>query len=319
MNVLVDERITGINTKKLQEYFGRPDYSKPIDFWIHCQTVPPTSAPERTILVLTEPPITDHRIWLYQNLHRFHTVIGYNNNGSNLFCFADNPTIFPYNTLDGEDILREDTTIRTRKIYYAGMKSFNHARAPHSAGFINLYPLRHEIAQKIIDSDAGYCFGAGWPWVSKGNIPNINASFRLQKIVDIEKLKCDFILSLENGIMRNYLSEKFHDGMMVDSVMLYLGEPNIQKYVPSDCFVDLRQFLTIKESDFGDATGHPCPHEPEIIFDLQGMLELVATMSQEEYDHIIKRAREYRKSIVGKWRDRCQWMHQFIIDRAEGK
>ncbi len=319
MNVIVDARITGINERQLQAYFGQPDLSKPIDFWIHCQTVPPTSDPARTILVLTEPPITEHRAWLYQNLDKFHTIIGYNHNGKNLFHFSDNPAIFPYSTMDGHDVRRENTTIKTRKIYYAGMRSFNHAMAPHSIGFINLYPLRHDLCQQIIDKNAGYCFGAGWPYISKGDIPNVNSSFRLQKITDMERLQCDFILCLENGIMQNYLSEKFHDGMMADRVMLYLGEPNITDYVPADCFIDLRQFLTIHNADFGDITGVPLSEQTEVIFDTQGMLDLVQNISQTEYDSIIKNARAYRESIKGKWAERCHWLRQFIIDRAEGR
>jgi hypothetical protein len=221
--------------------------------------------------------------------------------------------------MDGHDIRREDTTIKTRKIYYAGMKSRNFASVPDSEGFINLYPLRHKLCQEIIDADAGYCFGNGWPSISKGNMPNINSSFRLQKIADIEQLQCDFILCLENGIMKNYLCEKFHDGMMVDRVMLYLGLPNISDYVPPDCFVDLRQFVTIKNADFGDITGQPCQEPQELIFDTAAMLELVKTMTQEEYDKIIRNARAYRQSIKGKWAAQCYWLRDFIIARIEGR
>lgn len=319
MNVYVDTRITAINEKKMQAHFGVFDESKPVDFWIFCQTVPTNADPARTILVLTEPPITDHRIWLYQNLDKFHTVIGYNHNGKNLFKFSDNPAIFPYSTMTMHDIRRENTTIKTRKIYYAGMKSMNHASAPNSEGFINLYPLRHEICRQIIDMDAGYCFGNGWPNVSKGIVPNVNGSFRLQKIADMERLQCDFILCLENGIMRNYLCEKFHDGMMTDRVMLYLGLPNVTDYVPTNCFVDLRQFVTMKTSDFGDITGQPCRQQPELIFDIQGMFDLVKNMAQAEYDSIIRNARAYRESIKGLWEAKCKWMFQFIIDRIEGR
>jgi hypothetical protein len=102
--------------------------------------------------------------------------------------------------------------------------------------------------------------------------------------------------------MENYLCEKFHDGMMVDRVMLYLGEPNITNYVPAECFIDLRKFW----KDGNE-------------FDFFGMLALVRDISQHKYDQIIHAAREYRHSIKGKWEQRRAEVTQFVIDRIEGK
>jgi hypothetical protein len=305
MNVFLADKYTEIDRDQVAEHFGPFDQSKPIDFWVCRGTVPDFAPPERVVLIENEPPLTDHRRMIWANMEKFHTVITYCSNGANVFKFSENPAIFPYNTFTDADIKREDTTIRTRKIYYAGMKSEGYAAVPNTSYFVNLYPLRHILGDALIATGAGYCFGPGWPEISKSYpgkpIAGVADSWRLQKIADMDRLQCDFSLCLENGIMENYLCEKFHDGMMVDRVMLYLGEPNVADYVPKECFVDLRQFWN------------------NGLFDTREMISLAQDMTQSEYDRIIHAAREYRQSIKGKWSARRAEMTQFVIDRIEGK
>lgn len=44
-----------------------------------------------------------------------------------------------------------------------------------------------------------------------------------------------------------YVSEKIFDSMRAGCVPIYLGAPDIQEYVPKECFVDLRQFNSYPE------------------------------------------------------------------------
>jgi hypothetical protein len=41
-----------------------------------------------------------------------------------------------------------------------------------------------------------------------------------------------FYISLENTIMDDYVTEKFLEGLLTDSVMVYLGAPNAHRYAP---------------------------------------------------------------------------------------
>lgn len=41
-----------------------------------------------------------------------------------------------------------------------------------------------------------------------------------------------FYISLENTIMDDYVTEKFFEGLLTDSVMVYLGAPNARQYAP---------------------------------------------------------------------------------------
>lgn len=52
-----------------------------------------------------------------------------------------------------------------------------------------------------------------------------------------------FSLAFENAIDRDYVTEKFFDPLMVGSVPVYLGAPNIEEFAPGDdCFIDVRRF-----------------------------------------------------------------------------
>ena len=42
-----------------------------------------------------------------------------------------------------------------------------------------------------------------------------------------------FYVSLENTVMDDYVTEKFYEGFMTDTVMVYLGAPNARRYAPA--------------------------------------------------------------------------------------
>lgn len=48
-----------------------------------------------------------------------------------------------------------------------------------------------------------------------------------------------FSICAENTIQRNYISEKFWDSVLTNTVPIYLGCSNINDYIPSDYFVNL--------------------------------------------------------------------------------
>jgi hypothetical protein len=52
-----------------------------------------------------------------------------------------------------------------------------------------------------------------------------------------------FTLAFENSRSRDYVTEKFFNPLMVGSVPVYYGAPNIADFAPGDhCFVDVQQF-----------------------------------------------------------------------------
>lgn len=48
-----------------------------------------------------------------------------------------------------------------------------------------------------------------------------------------------FTLAFENAIAKDYVTEKFYDPLLVGSVPVYLGAPNIEEFAPGDnCFIN---------------------------------------------------------------------------------
>lgn len=48
-----------------------------------------------------------------------------------------------------------------------------------------------------------------------------------------------FTLAFENAVMEDYVTEKFFDPLLVGSVPVYLGAPNIEEFAPGDnCFIN---------------------------------------------------------------------------------
>lgn len=64
---------------------------------------------------------------------------------------------------------------------------------------------------------------------------------RSTKLATIARYR--FTLAFENSIARDYVSEKFFDPLIVGSVPVYLGAPNIDDYAPArDCFIRVADF-----------------------------------------------------------------------------
>lgn len=51
-----------------------------------------------------------------------------------------------------------------------------------------------------------------------------------------------FALCFENMILKGWITEKLFDCFFVGTVPIYWGDPAIEKVVPPDCYIDMRQF-----------------------------------------------------------------------------
>jgi hypothetical protein len=56
-----------------------------------------------------------------------------------------------------------------------------------------------------------------------------------------------YVLCYENTRLPGYISEKLFDCLFAGCVPVYLGEPNIGKFVPAECFIDRAAFTTDAE------------------------------------------------------------------------
>jgi hypothetical protein len=95
-------------------------------------------------------------------------------------------------------------------------------------------------------------FGQGW----QRHHPAVpltlhNAVLRAYRGPVPEKLETlaqyQFSLCLENSAFAGYVSEKIFDCFFTGTIPIYLGAPDIDRYVPPETFIDLRQFRTYTE------------------------------------------------------------------------
>ena len=57
-----------------------------------------------------------------------------------------------------------------------------------------------------------------------------------------------FTICFENTcLIDDYISEKIFDAFLAETVPIYWGTPNIEKYIPKECFIDYRNFKNIDE------------------------------------------------------------------------
>ena len=51
-----------------------------------------------------------------------------------------------------------------------------------------------------------------------------------------------FAICFENSILKGWITEKIFDCFFAGTIPIYLGAPDIEDYVPQNCFIDMRKF-----------------------------------------------------------------------------
>lgn len=95
-----------------------------------------------------------------------------------------------------------------------------------------IYKLRVSLAQKLADTYGVDVFGARWEPDGKHMKGHIET-----KHSALDEYR--FSVACENSIQKNYISEKFWDPIITETVPIYLGCKNIKNYIPEDSFINL--------------------------------------------------------------------------------
>ncbi|MBF0270613.1 MAG: hypothetical protein HQL98_00870 [Magnetococcales bacterium] len=120
--------------------------------------------------------------------------------------------------------------------------------------FQELYSLRIQAMCALAELQAVDLYGRGWErwwsresmwlpyWMHRKKLMTIYKGSCVSKF-DILK-KYHFCLCFENMAMTGYITEKIFDCLYAGTVPLYLGAHDIEKYIPSEVFIDCRQYET---------------------------------------------------------------------------
>lgn len=235
----------------------------------------------KTIYVMREPPKEPHVIYCYNRLDEFKLVIAYEPDPQKPNQIPFNPTHYPnWPSVPGTTVIpttRADTKLRGRGIFFAGNTKI-YGKNSYFLGAKNINHLRRLIGEYWISNfKNNTIMGVGWR--EQGTTQPKPKNWHLDKMDRIKNSNTDFVLALENTIYPNYMSEKFWDGVYSDRVTMYLGDPNIGRYIPDDCFIDLRKYYDINSDKF----------------DIDSLGNRVRSMTQDEYDSIIINARKVRQ------------------------
>lgn len=298
IKVYIPER-TNLNEETLKAEFEIVDTMAECDYAIVQSTLPwdYDKGIGKTIYIAVEPPLADHRLFCYSKFNEFPLVVTHNPQGDNQIPFtsSDKPQYYPVNPTPNvvPFYTREDTTLTNRGVFYAGM-IHTYEEQPDDFGAINITVLRRELGDYLEkEFPASKIIGRN----RNGQTTKVS-NWREDKANQIKDSGCDFVLALENMIFPNYLYEKIWDGFASDRVTLYLGDPNIEKHIPLDCFVDLRKWFNKETKEF----------------DFDGLGNYLKGMTQEEYDTIVRNARVFRETAKGKYTELRDELTKQIID-----
>lgn len=131
-----------------------------------------------------------------------------------------------------------------------------------------LYTKRKEIINLLKDDKDFDLYGMHW---EKENLPCYKG--RIQKKLDVLS-QYKFSIAFENYLSADsYITEKIFDCFFANVVPVYYGSSIIDKYIPSNCFIDYRNF----KSD-------------------EDMISCLKNMSESEYNNYINNINIYLNS-----------------------
>lgn len=238
-------------------------------------SVPGAPPRNRTVCPYMEPPIGQGYYDPYENPMQFHTVYGFNPQRKQ-FPITEDAVVFPYAPHTDWDRKRKLHKGRGI-IYYAGNRVSPHQTEPDRFSRHNLYGLRTRIVEDLMRRGAKViAYGPGWP---RGST-RTQGDFQANKAREIEACNADFVLCLENSSLRNYISEKLHNGFQSGRVVCYLGEPLIHKRIPEAAFINLNDLCNFKTKEFDHET----------------LYLLLNDMTQAEYKNYAEAADDWRNS-----------------------
>lgn len=105
-----------------------------------------------------------------------------------------------------------------------------------------LYPERMKLVTALAEAKCIDLYGKGWDTEARESVQDAYkgplASDAKYRTLGLYK----FAVCLENASFPGYVTEKIFDALLAGTVPIYLGDPLIEKSVPKDAFIDLRDF-----------------------------------------------------------------------------
>lgn len=115
----------------------------------------------------------------------------------------------------------------------------------------DLYSERLRALQELGSSGELALYGVGWPQASDAPVElrePIARSYRGPVADKHEAMsRHRWALCIENTCFPGYVSEKLFDAMFAGAIPVYYGAPDVEEHVPSDTYLDLRDFTGYRD------------------------------------------------------------------------
>ncbi|SFQ46708.1 glycosyltransferase family 10 domain-containing protein [Hymenobacter arizonensis] len=231
------------------------------------------SPSQRLYLLLNEPETYYPEVWKKENHAVFDRVFTYD------YSLADgNKYIHHYFAidLDGyppfQHVTEEEFNQRKLLVLMAGMFQFTRPKSRSGSLLYTRYRSLRWFGKNMPQQFAFYSRGVAsdsyGTFRGLGVLQRLLPSVVTERLVDVvgarrrriveslnlgpvpplDKLKVirsfRFVICYENTRAMGYISEKIFDCIFAGCVPVYLGEPDIQSFVPAECFIDRRKFAT---------------------------------------------------------------------------
>lgn len=128
---------------------------------------------------------------------------------------------------------------------------------PQSRNKQELYSTRINLIKELSKFNYIDLYGRGWEELIKRSslwlpyIINYKTLMSVYKGSCVDKYKVlsqyKFSLSLENMHMNGFLSDRLFDSIFAGTVPIYLGAKDVDKIIPNNIFIDLRNFASVKD------------------------------------------------------------------------
>ena len=113
--------------------------------------------------------------------------------------------------------------------------------ALHSLGNVDLYGYGWDVSLYQILRNLPY--SQSFPYMYWRNSKALRAIYKGAVKSKYEALsRYKFAFCFENMAMPGYITEKVFDCFFVGTIPIYLGAPDVVKYIPKGCFIDMRDF-----------------------------------------------------------------------------
>jgi hypothetical protein len=113
----------------------------------------------------------------------------------------------------------------------------------------DLYEERLRVISHFARNPGFNLFGIGWESGAR-DLPRavVESCYRgpiRDKATALRRHR--YALCFENTIFPGYITEKIFDCFSAGTIPIYLGAPDIERYVPATCFVDMRKFQSFSD------------------------------------------------------------------------